>query len=170
MTLGQRRAEITHLRWDELDLSEARWELPASRTKPNRPHRIPLPALGLDLIGEPTGSDYVFTNGGGRPFHLNAPGQAMAASLPALGLADNPATVHDLRRTFASGMGDLGIPPYVVSRLLNHSMPGITERVYFLTALAGEKERAMAKWSNKLVEITTGKAPEKVVPIRGSAG
>ena len=94
----------------------------------------------------------------------------MVRSLPALGLADNPATFHDLRRSFASGMGDLGIPPYVVSRLLNHGMSGITERVYYLTALAGEKERAMIQWSNKLVSVTTGETPEKVVPIRGPAG
>jgi integrase len=168
---GQRRAEVVHMRWSEINLAETKWELPAERTKAGRPHRVPLSPLAVELIGEPTGGEYVFTNGGGRPFHLNAPGQAMAASLPALGLADNPATPHDLRRTFASGMGDLGIPPYVVSRLLNHSMPGITERVYYLTALAGEKETAMDAWGAKLTEIATGKtAPENVVPIKGAAG
>ncbi len=158
LVTGQRRAEVAHMRWSELDLAGAKWELPAARTKAKRPHRVPLSALALDLIGEPTGGDYVFTNGGGRPFHLNAPGQAMAASLPVLGLADNPATPHDLRRSFASGMGDLGIPPYVVSRLLNHAMAGVTERVYYLTALAGEKERAMDAWGAKLTEIVSGEA------------
>ena len=67
-------------------------------------------------------------------------------------------------------MGDLGIPPHVVGRLLNHSLPSITERVYYLTAMAPEKERAMLQWSNKLLEITTGKVPEKVTPIRGAVG
>ncbi len=170
LVTGQRRAEVAHMRWCELDLSEAKWELPAERTKAGRPHRVPLSPLAMELIGKPGPGEHVFTNGGGRPFHLNAPGQAMAASLPVLGLADNPATVHDLRRTFASGMGDLGIPPYVVSRLLNHAMAGVTERVYYLTALAGEKETAMAAWSNKIMEIVTGKAaPKNVVPIKTRA-
>jgi hypothetical protein len=45
-------------------------------------------------------------------------------------------------------------------------MPGITERVYYLTAMAGEKETAMAAWSNKLQEIVTGTtAPANVVNI-----
>ena len=29
--------------------------------------------------------------------------------------------LHDLRRTAASGMAQLGIPPHVVDRILNHS-------------------------------------------------
>jgi hypothetical protein len=50
-------------------------------------------------------------------------------------------------------------------------MPGITERVYYLTAMAGEKEAAMDSWSAKLNEIVTGKAaPENVVPITGAVG
>ncbi len=170
LVTGQRRAEVAHMRWSEINLAETKWELPAERTKANRPHRIPLPPLAVGLIGEPRDNEHVFADGGGRPFALNAIGQTMARSRPVLGLADNPATPHDLRRTFASGMGDLGIPPYVVSRLLNHSMPGVTERVYYLTVMAKDKEQAMVAWSNRLVEITTGEAPEKVVPIRGSAG
>ena len=169
LAVGQRRAEVAHMRWSEINLAEARWELPAGRTKANRPHRVPLSELAIGLIGEPRDDEHVFTDDGGRPFALNAIGQTMARSRPVLGLADNPATPHDLRRTFASGMGDLGIPPYVVSRLLNHSMPGVTERVYYLTALAGEKERAMDAWGAKLTEIVSGKAPPSNVTRRKRA-
>jgi integrase len=170
LVTGQRRAEVAHMRWSELDLAEAKWELPAERTKANRPHRVPLSPLAVELIGEPGAGEHVFTNGGGRPFGLNAPSDAMTAARPVLGLADNPATPHDLRRTFASGMGDLGIPPYVVSRLLNHSMAGITERVYYLTALAGEKETAMDAWGAKLTEIVSGEAaPSNVARLKRAA-
>ena len=74
----------------------------------------------------------------------------------ALGLADNPATPHDLRRTMATHMGDLGIDRLVIGKLLNHAEVGITGQVYDLSTHAEPKRQAMTKWSSKILEITTG--------------
>ena len=172
LVTGQRRAEVGHMKWVEIDAQKAIWELPAGRTKAGRAHRVPLTPLALSLIGEPgaAGGEYVFSNGGGQPFALMSIGQALTRELPALGLASNPATVHDLRRTMATHLSDLGIDRIIIGKLLNHAEQGVTGRVYDLGAYAEPKRLAMVAWSNKLVEITTGKsATEKVVSIRGSA-
>jgi integrase len=47
---GQRRGEVGDLRWDEIDFDHASATLPASRTKNNRPHEVPLSAPVLDIL------------------------------------------------------------------------------------------------------------------------
>ena len=166
LVTGQRRAEVGGMKWAEIDMPKAIWELPAGRTKAGRPHRVPLTPLALDLIGEPSGGEYVFSNGGGRPYTLISIGQTLARNLPALRLAER-ATVHDLRRTMATHLSDLGIDRLVIGKLLNHAEAGVTGRVYDLGAYAEPKRLAMAAWSNKIMEIVTGKvATENVVSIK----
>jgi integrase len=170
LVTGQRRGEVTGMRWAEVDIGKAVWEIPADRTKAGRPHRVPLSPLALDLLGEPHGSEYVFGNGGGRPFSPGSVSLAMHREREALGLTER-ATVHDLRRTAATHLGDLGIDRLVIGKLLNHAEQGVTGRVYDLGAYAEPKRLAMAAWSNKIMEIVTGKAaPENVVPIKGAVG
>ncbi len=167
---GQRRSEVVGMKWSEIDVQKAIWEIPADRTKAHRAHRVPLSPLALDLIGEPHGSEYVFSNGGGGPFAAVSIGQAMRREHEALGLTER-ATVHDLRRTMATHLGDLDIDRLVIGKLLNHAEAGVTGRVYDLGAYAEPKRLAMAAWSNKIMEIVTGKAaPENVVPIKGAVG
>ena len=87
----------------------------------------------------------------------------------ALGLTER-ATVHDLRRTMATHLGDLDIDRLVIGKLLNHAEAGVTGRVYDLGAYAEPKRLAMAAWSNKIMAIVTGKAaPSNVTPIKGAA-
>ncbi len=170
LVTGQRRAEVGGMKWAEINMSKAIWELPAERTKAGRGHRVPLTPLAMDLIGEPSGSEYVFSNGGGRPYALMSIGQALMRQLPVLGLTER-ATVHDLRRTMATHLGDLGIDRIIIGKLLNHAEQGVTGRVYDLGAYAEPKRLAMAAWSNKIMEIVTGKAaPSNVTQIKGAAG
>jgi integrase len=166
LVTGQRRAEVCGMRWAEIDMQKAIWELPADRTKAGRAHRVPLSPLALDLIAEPHGGEHVFANGGGRPFHPVSVSWAMHREREALGLAQR-ATVHDLRRTMATHLGDLGIDRLIIGKLLNHSEQGVTGRVYDLGAYAEQKRLAMAAWSNKIMEIVSGEAaPSNVARLK----
>ncbi len=157
LVTGQRRAEVTLMSWDELDLEKAIWEIAAERTKGGRATRVPLSPLALELIGAPDGaSDYVFHHRGGVPVALSSISMSMHRELPALGLADKPATVHDLRRTFASQLGELDIDRLTISKILNHADPTITGAVYELSEHWEKKRLATEAWSKRLVEITTG--------------
>jgi integrase len=160
LVTGARRGEVTGLHWDEISVEDSWWEIPGSRTKNGNPHRVHLTPLAWEIIRQAgTTEDYVFAKVNGQPPVVNAISQAMLRELPALGLADKPARPHDLRRTMATHLGDMGIQPYVVSRLLNHSLAGVTERHYLLSAYAEQKKQALEAWSDKLIEIATGKAP-----------
>ena len=61
-------------------------------------------------------------------------------------------TPHDFRRTAATIMTGLGISRLVVSKLLNHTEPGIT-RVYDRHSYDREKRDAMDAWAIRLREI-----------------
>src|SRR5262252_5797097 len=59
---GARKSEIGSLRWDEVDFDNAEINLPAARTKNNRPHTIPLtpPALAILEARSQNGREFVF--------------------------------------------------------------------------------------------------------------
>ena len=155
------------MRWEELDLDKGVWEIPAGRTKAGRATRVPLSPLALELIGEPDGGEYVFHHADGMPLVVYSVSQSMRRELKPLGLADKPATPHDLRRTFASQLGELGIDRLTITKLLNHAEQGVTGAVYELSEHWEKKRVAMLAWSNKLIEITSGKPmPDKVTKLR----
>ena len=64
--------------------------------------------------------------------------------------------MHDLRRTFASQLAELGIDRLTISKILNHSERGVTGTVYELSEHWEKKRVAMLAWADKLAEITGG--------------
>ena len=167
---GQRRAEVALMRWEELDLERGIWEVPAGRTKADRATRAPLSPLALDLIGEPDDGEYVFHHRDGRPLTVYSVSQAMRRELKPLGLAEKPATPHDLRRTFASQLAELGIDRLTISKLLNHAEQGVTGQVYELSEHWEKKRVAMLAWDDRLREIVTGKAaPSNIAKLERAA-
>ena len=129
---GARREEVAGMKWGELDL-EGVWQIPGTRTKNGRPHRIALmpPALALvdraaiaaakAGLGYPD-SDLVFsTTGKTPPSGWTKAKRALDARMRAiLGPKFKDWRIHDLRRTCATGMEDLGIATAIVETALNH--------------------------------------------------
>ncbi|HEX2431164.1 MAG TPA: tyrosine-type recombinase/integrase [Aestuariivirgaceae bacterium] len=169
LVTGQRIGEICSATWAEVDLDKAEWVIPASKTKSKREHMVPLSPLAVDLFREAV----AFPNGNlviniapifpaRRIRHIDRHYVAvtMRQSLPVLGLHDNPATPHDLRRTVASQMAAMGIAENIVARVLNHSSEigkTITGRVYIRHSFAAEKRHALDAWAQRLQEIIEGR-------------
>src|SRR5262249_43986354 len=68
-------------------------------------------------------------------------------------------TAHDLRRTVATGMADLGVPPHVIGHVLNHrsvTKAGITNQVYNRYQYEREKREALELWEARLGAILSG--------------
>ena len=168
LATGQRRSEVVGMRWSEIDLEKAIWEIPAERTKGNRPHRVPLAPLTLDIIGQPNGGEYVFAAPDEVPFLASSVSTAVTRGQEILGLVER-ATVHDLRRTMATQLGEMELGRFIIGRLLNHAEQGVTATTYDRFDYAEPKRLAMLAWNNRLVEIATGRpAPENVVAIRSA--
>lgn len=62
---------------------------------------------------------------------------------------DDRTTPHDLRRTMRSKLSEIGIPPMIAEKVLNHKIPGIIN-VYDRHDYLEEKREALQKWSDYL--------------------
>jgi integrase len=179
LVTGQRRGEVAGIPWSEVDLTEKLWRLPGTRTKNGRPNIIPLPPLAMAIIKEaeslrvrplptrpnrkdrrpydPTPSPWLFASRiGDKPLEPAALTRAFNRNRKLLGVGD--ATVHDLRRSFATWHGELGTAPEILKALMNHAPEGITEAVYNRAELIEPRRKTMAVWCAWLKATVSAKA------------
>ena len=143
---GQRRGEIAGLRWSEVDLERCAVSLPAERTKNNRPHAVPLAPTAFALLkGRPRTGDTVF----------EFTAWAYQKDLLDKRSGVNGWTIHDLRRTTATGMADIGIPPHIIEQILNHQSghKGGVADIYNRSSYAAEKAAALVRWDEHVASI-----------------
>jgi integrase len=170
---GQRRGEVSGMRWDELSLDAGVWALPGERTKNHHPHSVPLTAEAVALlrtVKRRKGAEFVFE--GPRQTAFSGFGKlksSIDATLTKSGKALVPWTVHDCRRTLATGMQRLGIRLEVTEAILNHvsgSRSGIVG-VYQRHGWEREKVEAMKAWTATVIRAAEGKTGAgNVVAIR----
>jgi len=168
MLLGQRRSEVGSMTWHEVDLGRGTWTIPSSRTKNARPHTLPLPPLAIDIITNTpriVGRDVLFGERAGRGFTSWARPKKMLDTR--LGDKVETWTLHDLRRSFATRLCDLGVAPHVVEQILNHQSghrAGIVG-VYNRSAYEREVKAALALWDDHIRSIVTTGGERKIVPM-----
>lgn len=160
---GQRLNEVAGLRWEEIDLEEHLWRMPASRAKNGERHDVPLSVPASSILRSIPGSNsktgFVFAPKGDRPVTTFSRAksridQAIKASAPDLAVPHW--TFHDLRRTMASGMARLGVQLPVIEKVLNHTsgtfrgVVGVYQRYSF----ADEKRAALEGWAAFVSDLT----------------
>jgi integrase len=186
MLTGQRRDEIGGLAWGEINFDNAVINLPPERTKNVRAHVVPLaPAAVAILKSAPRRTredgavaNFVFGEGkGGYSGWSKAKAalnrrinDARALNAAKRGNAPHPLAdwrLHDLRRTCATRLADLGIQPHIIETLLNHvsGHKAGTAGTYNRSLYALEVRDALLLWADHLVALCKGGVP-KVVPIR----
>ena len=181
---GQRRLEVGHVRWSEINGDI--WNLPASRTKTGVANDIPLAPLArqiLDACPSFDGVDAVFTSGrkGDEPVSAWSPfKRSLDRAILNIQREDaveqevDPETIeplerwtfHDLRRTCASVLQGLEISDRTIDRILNHRLPG-ERQVYNRNPLIEEKRRALQALADHVEAVISGTVPAtNVVPIK----
>jgi integrase len=157
---GQRRNEIGALQWSEVDLKRSMIVLPAARTKNKRLHELPLSHQALAILKRQphrNSSDYLF---GERAFN-NWDRRKQEVDQRA-GIA--PYRLHDLRRTCATMLAELGVQPHYIEAILNHYsrsatllLPGHRAGVagtYNRAKYADEVRSALQRWADHVDKIT----------------
>jgi integrase len=179
---GQRRGEVSRMRWADLNLNGGLWTIPREFTKANRAHQVPLSRPVIDLLVElprfidedGNEGEYVFTTTSGRlpiACHTHVKKLSDATVEELVDEEDFPKVrpwrIHDLRRTAATGMARLGTAPHVLSAILNHAPKGSmgVTAVYLRHSYDLEKRTALDGWARHLDTIT-GDQTAKVVPFR----
>src|SRR5262249_611320 len=154
---GQRRDEIGSLRWREVDFDKAVIALPPERTKNSRPHDVPLSDAALGILkARPrhAGSEYVFTTGANGFRGWSNYKTLLDSRIGAIA----PWRLHDLRRTTATRMADIGVLPHIIEACLNHvsgHKAGVAG-TYNRATYAKEKAIALTRWAEHLSAIVSG--------------
>jgi integrase len=155
-----RRQEVGGMCWSELDHESGTWTIPGERTKNRRMHVLPLPALAWSIIDTvPHRGDHLF----GRSGFANW-GEAKAALDRRLNL---PAwTLHDIRRTVATGMNEIGIQPHIVEAVLNHAtFRKGSAAPYNWARYEREMRTALALWADHVWSLVDG-SERKIIPLQ----
>jgi len=144
---GCRRTEVSGMRYSELDAVKHVWNIPASRTKNKRPHSVYLSEAMLAVLSTMSrieDCDFVFTSNGKTSSTGYSKGKELLDEITGP-LPDW--TLHDLRRTFATGCGLLGIPEADIEKCLNHPK-GRVAGTYNRATYSKEMKAAWEKWSD----------------------
>ena len=143
LVTAQRRDEAASLKFG--DILDGTWR--QIENKASRPHSLPLPPLAWTLVGKGDARDYVF---GGRLGKIGGFSRLKGMLDKASGVSDW--RLHDLRRTAATNMQELGIRDDMVQAVLNHSLQGVAA-VYLRCELEKQKAEALATWAVALAKI-----------------
>ena len=162
--LGARRSEIGGIAHRELDLGRGVWTLPASRSKNKNKHELPLMPMAMDIIKSVphmVSRDSLF---GVHVNRFTAWGRNKIALDQRSGVTDSWC-VHDVRRTVATRMADIGIAPHVIEEILNHRSghKAGPAGVYNRSRYPNEVRAALATWEDYVSSITQG-TERKVIP------
>ncbi len=156
---GCRPGEIVGERWEQLN--DGWLELPGSSTKNSKPHRAYLSTMAKKIIGD-SGEGNIATKNTGESVAVYTLSYWLRRSSH---FGVDHWTAHDLRRTCATRLAEMGTAPHVVQRVLNHVQTGITGRVYDHHSYAPELATALEAWGRKLEGILCGDTTNKAIPL-----
>ena len=159
---GQRRNEVFDADRDEFDLAAKLWTIPGGRAKNGATHLVPLSPMALAIVKELL-TEYwsekllpARGNWDASPSGFSKAMRRIREALEAeLGHAVPHWTLHDLRRTVATGLQRLGIRLEVTKAVLNHlsgSRSGIVG-VYQRHNYFDEKRVALAAWAREVKRL-----------------
>jgi integrase len=168
---GARAAEIGALRWTEVSFDRKLISLPAERVKNNRPHTIPLSEPMLAILQRRAQSklgDLVFSRSGNGFLGWGRCKAKLDCAITAeLGKSLEPWVIHDLRRSFVTGLARLGVDLPVIEKIVNHasgSFAGIVG-VYQHHSFEAEKHSALGLWGAHVVAIASGGTGSNITPL-----
>lgn len=140
-----RSGEVLEAVWDEFDLEQGIWTIPAHRMKAGREHRVPLTAKALAILqplGETRLSDYVFP--GLRP---GRPLSGMAMAMLMRRMKEDQYTVHGFRSAFRDWAGEeTAFPREIAEAALAHTIGDATERAYRRGDALEKRRKLMQAW------------------------
>ena len=162
-----RIGELSKAKFSDLDFELKTWTIPKENSKNGKAHTVYLSDFALEqfkvLTSYASNDVWLFPNRdrsshvceksitkqvGGRQSEAIFSGRSKDNQ--ALALAGGKWTPHDLRRTGATIMGDLGIAPDVTEKCLNHTEENKVKRIYQRQKLEVEQAQAWQVLGNRL--------------------
>ncbi len=159
-----RTSELIGARWEEFDLDDGRWDIPASRMKMKTPHVVPLSTQAVTLLRSLhtlTGhSPLLFP--GERDHQKSMSNNTILGALDRMGYAGRM-TGHGFRGIASTLLHEQGWPHEHIELQLAHQERNQVSASYNHAMYLQPRAQMMQAWSNYLDGCVAG----NVVPFRG---
>lgn len=135
---GTRSQEVRLATWEEFDLEERLWTIPAEHMKRSKAHVVPLSEAALGVLAKAD----AFRVEGAEVVFCGATGKAMSdmTLLKVLRDMQEPFHVHGFRSAFTDWAANAGFPNAVVEAALAHKTPDAVQAAYRRTTYLGTRE------------------------------
>lgn len=162
-----RPIESATARWEDIDLENKVWVIPAERMKMKKPHTIPLTAQSLELLEFLSSirgsSDYLFPSHRGPKNHVNSQSANMA--LKRMGFAGELVS-HGLRALASTTLNEQAFEPDVIEAALAHVDKNEVRRAYNRAEYLNRRKVMMAWWSEHIEEAKTGRTVKRIQNLK----
>lgn len=150
-----RTVELIKATWDEFNLDEKLWIIPANRMKKRKDHKVPLSNEVIEILKELRkrfpNSKWVLPSPNGHQKHVS--NNIVLNYLKRLGYKGRM-TGHGFRSLAASICTEkLKINPVAIDRQLSHQEADKTKAAYFRAEFMEERVELMQTWSNYIENI-----------------
>ncbi len=150
---GARTMEVRLSRWSEWDFTSWIWTVPKEHSKTREKIVRSIPEAirpWLEELKRETGKTGLLLGEDRTRQAVSLKGRRLFKDFH----HNEPWTLHDLRRTFSTGLNNMGIAPHIVELLLGHALPGVMA-IYNRSLYLPEKLDALNKWHDRL-ELLAG--------------
>lgn len=155
--LGCRPTELRKAEWNEFNLNEALWVIPAHRMKKRIEHIIPLPKQALNLLNElkplSEGSSYLFKGRDG--LNKTISNNTFNKALKAMGYGGKQ-TPHGFRHILSTSLREKGFAREYVESALAHKVGGV-EGIYNKAVYIKQRTKMMQTWADYLDDLANDK-------------
>ena len=152
-----RPSEAAGTRWDEIDLENQVWTIPAERMKKRKAHAIPLSnqAIALLEIMRPIcgSSKFVFPSDRNPRTHINS--QTANMALKRMGYAKK-LVAHGLRSLASTVLNEQGFDPDIIEAALAHTSKNEVRNAYNRAQYIERRKPMMDWWSKHIEQAATG--------------
>ena len=155
-----RTSEVLQAKWEEINLSEKTWIIPAERMKTKKQHRVPLSEQAVDLLEQLPkleNSTYLFP---GRASGTHLSSMSMVTLMRKLGYqsgSDKGDYVpHGFRSTFRDWAGEVSTYPRDVAEMaLAHTIDNKVEAAYRRGDLFKKRADMMQEWADYFTTLNS---------------
>ncbi|HEV7277094.1 MAG TPA: tyrosine-type recombinase/integrase [Devosiaceae bacterium] len=170
---GARCGEVSGLRAEEVDQENWIWTLPAERSKNKRSRSTPLLGECRSILQSrlaQVNRGPLFVTESGKAMQSVNVGQYLCYRKSRLPIAKF--TTHDLRRTVATGLVDMGFSLDIVAAVIGHEAGGRNTqtlvRHYVRTDLVARKIPVLSAWDKTIADAATGRVTPRVAMLRSA--
>lgn len=172
-----RIGELIKAEWDHVDFESRYWSIPEENSKNGKPHTIYLNDFALEYLrnlktlsgwskwlypsidkeaNTPVGTRTITKQVSDRQREEGGNLKNRTKKSQSLILSNGRWTLHDLRRTGATLMVELGVMPEVVERCLNHAEENKVKRIYQRFSYKPQMKEAWERLGNRLLVLRDG--------------